>query len=322
MPDIPNKGRILRLLQYLYLNTDEEHAATTQDLIDALAETGFKANRKTVKDDIDVMNNMGSDIVINVSSGNSFFLRDRTFELPELKLLIDAVSSSRFISAEKSQQLIDKITTLASVNQRDQLIQRIYTKDRIKPTGSKIYYVVDQLSVAIQEGKQIQFKYTEYNADKQKVYRNDGEVYINSPYGLFWSDDFYYLIGHSEKRKKVVTFRVDRIEGLTILDAPIIPEPDDFEITDFVRKVFEMYDGQETEVELICDNCLMKNVIDRFGEDIKTEKISEIQFRAFVPVSASKTFYSWVFTFAGQMKIAGPETIKNEYMEMLKKAME
>lgn len=89
-----------------------------------------------------------------------------------------------------------------------------------------------------------------------------------------------------------------------------------------MRKVFEMYDGQETEVELICDNCLMKNVIDRFGEDIKTEKISEIQFRAFVPVSASKTFYSWVFTFAGQMKIAGPETIKNEYMEMLKKAME
>ena len=203
MPDIPNKGRILRLLQYLYLNTDEEHAATTQDLIDALAETGFKANRKTVKDDIDVMNNMGYDIVINVSSGNSFFLGDRTFELPELKLLIDAVSSSRFISAEKSQQLIDKITTLASVNQRDQLIQRIYTKDRIKPTGSKIYYVVDQLSVAIQEGKQIQFKYTEYNADKQKVYRNDGEVYINSPYGLFWSDDFYYLIGYSEKRKKL-----------------------------------------------------------------------------------------------------------------------
>lgn len=146
MPDILNKGRILRLLQYLYLNTDEEHAATTQDLIDALAETGFKANRKTVKDDIDVMNNMGYDIVINVSSGNSFFLGDRTFELPELKLLIDAVSSSRFISAEKSQQLIDKITTLASVNQRNQLIQRIYTKDRIKPTGSKIYYVVDQLS--------------------------------------------------------------------------------------------------------------------------------------------------------------------------------
>ena len=169
MPDIPNKGRILCLLQYLYLKTDEEHAATTQDLIDALAETGFKANRKTVKDDIDVMNNMGYDIVINVSSGNSFFLGDRTFELPELKLLIDAVSSSRFISAEKSQQLIDKITTLASVNQRDQLIQRIYTKDRIKPTGSKIYYVVDQLSVAIQEGKQIQFKYIEYNADKQKV---------------------------------------------------------------------------------------------------------------------------------------------------------
>ena len=132
MPDIPNKGRILRLLQYLYLNTDEEHAASTQDLIDALAETGFKANRKTVKDDIDVMNNMGYDIVINVSSVNSFFLGDRTFELPELKLLIDAVSSSRFISAEKSQQLIDKITTLASVNQRDQLIQRIYTKDRIK----------------------------------------------------------------------------------------------------------------------------------------------------------------------------------------------
>ena len=179
MPDIPNKGRILRLLQYLYLNTDEEHAASTQDLIDALAETGFKANRKTVKDDIDVMNNMGYDIVINVSSGNSFFLGDRTFELPELKLLIDAVSSSRFITKKKSKELIRKITALASETQSSELDRHIVATGRAKTDNTQIYYIVDTISDAISQKKKIKFKYMEYNGKKEKIFRHDGEVYTS-----------------------------------------------------------------------------------------------------------------------------------------------
>lgn len=133
-------------------------------------------DRKTVGADLRVMADMGYDIIINISSGNSYFLGDRTFELPELKLLIDAVSSSRFISVEKSQELIDKIATLASVHQKELLTRRIYTKDRVKPAGSKLYYVIDTLAQAIESGKQVSFKYLEYNADKEKVYRHNDNV--------------------------------------------------------------------------------------------------------------------------------------------------
>lgn len=313
------KGRLLALREYLYKYTDEQHMVSTQELIDEMTRQGYPGNRKTIKDDIDVLNKFGMDIITNVSRGNSFYVGSREFELAELKLLVDAVSSSRFISAARSEQLIGKLTEMTSVYEKTQITPRIYTDERIKANNPSLYYVIDMLIQAVQEKKKVRFQYGEYDADKNKVLRNDGEIYINSPYGCLWSDDFYYLIGYSEKRKKVVTFRVDRIIELEIMDEAIVTEPTGFNMADYAKTVIEMYDGEPQEVELLCDNELMKSVIDKFGEGIKTERVSDAQFKATVNVSTSKTFYAWCFRFAGQMKIVGPENVREEYCEMAKK---
>lgn len=316
------KGRLLALREYLYKYTDEQHPVSTQELIDEMTRQGYPGNRKTIKDDIDVLNKFGMDIITNVSRGNSFYMASREFEIPELKLLVDAVSSSRFISAAKSEQLIGKLSAMASEYEKEQITPRIFTDDRIKANNPHLYYVVDMLIQAVQNRKQVRFQYTEYDADKNKILRNNGEIYTNSPYGCLWCDDFYYMLGYSEKHGKVVTFRVDRIVDLEILDADIIPEPAEFNMTEYAKTVIEMYDGEPQVVELLCDNEIMKNVIDKFGENIQTERVSEEQFKATVDVCTSKTFYAWCFRFAGQMKILSPENVRNTYAEMAKKIIE
>lgn len=310
------KGRLLALRDYLYKYTDEQHPVSTQELIDEMTRQGYPGNRKTIKDDIDVLNKFGMDIITNVSRGNSFYMASREFEIPELKLLVDAVSSSRFISAARSEQLIGKLTAMASEYEKEQITPRIFTGDRIKANNPHLYYVVDMLIQAVQNKKKVRFQYGEFDADKRKILRNDGEIYINSPYGCLWNDDFYYLVGYSEKRKKVVTFRVDRIVDLEIMNEDIIPEPADFNMADYAQIVIEMFDGEPQEVELLCDNELMKSVIDKFGENIKTERVSDEQFKAMVNVSTSKTFYAWCFRFAGQMKILKPNNVREEYKRL------
>ena len=316
------KGRLLALRDYLYKYTDEQHPVSTQDLIYEMARQGYPGNRKTIKDDIDVLNKFGMDIITNVSRGNSFYLASREFEIPELKLLVDAVSSSRFISAARSEQLIGKLSAMASEYEKERIAPRIFTSDRIKANNPHLYYVVDMLIQAVQNKKKVRFQYGEFDADKRKILRNDGEIYINSPYGCLWNDDFYYLVGYSDKHDKVVTFRVDRIIDLEIMDEDIVPEPADFDMSDYARIVIEMFDGEPQEVELLCDNELMKSVIDKFGENIKTERVSDEQFKATVNVSTSKTFYAWCFRFAGQMKIVGPKMVKEEYREMAMKVID
>ena len=316
------KGRLLALRDYLYRYTDEQHPASTQELIDEMTRQGYPGNRKTIKDDIDVLNKFGVDIITNISRGNSFYMASREFEIPELKLLVDAVSSSRFISAARSEQLIGKLSAMASEYEKEQIVPRIFTDDRIKSNNPHLYYVVDMLILAVRNKKKVRFQYGEFDVDKRKVLRNDGEIYVNSPYGCLWSDDFYYLIGYSEKREKVVTFRVDRIVDLEIMNEDIVPEPVGFNMSEYARTVIEMFDGKLQEVELLCDKELMKSVIDKFGENINTVRVSEEQFKAIVTVSTSKTFYAWCFRFAGQMRIISPAHVVNEYKKMAQKILD
>ena len=211
---------------------------------------------------------------------------------------------------------------MASVYQQEQIAPRIYTADRIKTDNTQLYYIVDKLIEAVQEKKKVRFQYQEYDADKNKVLRNNGELYVNSPYGCLWNDDYYYLIGYSDKHCKVVTFRIDRIIDLELIEENAVPEPESFTIADYVKKSIEMYDGEEQQVELLCDNEVMKSVVDRFGEAIQTEKVSESKFKATITVSASKTFYAWTFRFAGQIQIVSPVKMRAEYMEMARKIIE
>lgn len=318
-----SKGRILFLLELLRRETDEEHPLSTQEILGQVRAAGYSANRKTVRDDIDLLTGMGTDIIpVKTGHSNSFFIGAREFELAEVKLLIDAVSSARFIGPGKSGELIRRLSGLVSRHQAEGLGRRIYTNGRIKADNPSIYYTVDQIFCAIDGNRKVSFQYTEFDADRKKILRNNGERYTNSPYALEWNEDYYYLIGYSEKRERVLTFRVDRITKLRILKSERIPEPEGFSVADFMKKVFEMYDGEETEVTLLCENAVMKYLIDRFGEDIETERVSEDRFQAKVRVSASRTFYGWVFGFAGQIRITGPERARVEYEDMARVALE
>ena len=317
------KPRILYLLRILEQYTDEEHPLTTKQLIDKLQdEYSISAHRTTLTKDIAALQEYGVDIVTVHSTQCKYFIGSRKFELPELKLLIDAVESSRFITAKKSESLIRKIHTLTSQGQVSKLRRNNYVVDRIKPDNEQIYYIVDTINDAINEGKQISFQYYDYSGLKKKVLKNKGEIYKLSPYKLIWSGDYYYVIGYSEKKGKVINFRVDRIAAApTILSENAIPVPKDFDLENFTKEVFFMFSGDEVEVDLQCDNSLMKTMIDRFGENVKTLAYDMTSFRLITEVSVSPTFFGWVFGFDGKVKILGPKNVKEQYYKMISEAM-
>lgn len=311
--------RILYLMKVLVERTDEEHPLTTNQLIDILnCEYGIPAHRTTISKEIADLQEYGLDIVVVRSTQSKFFVGSRRFELPELKLLIDAVESSKFITARKSEALIKKIHTLTSSGQASMLKRNNYVTDRIKPDNESIYYIVDTINDAINHGKKISFQYYDYVKLKEKVLKHNGEVYTISPYKLLWSGDYYYVIGYSDKHSRVVNFRVDRIAATPeILEIPAIPMSEEFDLANFTKEVFFMFSGKEVEVELRCDNGLMKTMIDRFGEDVTVLAYDEGSFRLRTEISTSPTFFGWVFGFGGKVQILGPESVKEQYKQMV-----
>ena len=311
------KKRLLLILELLYKTTDESHPVSTVDITNYLDEKGFQIDRKTLRSDLRLLISMGYDIVVVKSSPNRYFWGERTFEIPELKMLLDAVSSARFISEKKSKQLTKKIMSLAGMQQREQLKRHVRAIGKTKADNKGLYYIIDTITEAINWKKKISFQYMEYNGRKEKILRNDGEVYILSPYVLYWNEDYYYVLGYSDKREQVTAFRIDRMKTPTIMDDDAMPKPDDFDVSAYSNKVFQMFSGEETTVELECDTSLMKYVIDRFGLDVETEELSEEKFLAKVPVDLSPTFYGWVFQFGGGIRVIGPEEAVDAYKEMV-----
>ena len=319
-----SKPRILYLQKILLERTDEENMLSTTQLINILNdEYGISAHRTTITKDIAALQEFGMDIVVIHSTQSKYFVASRKFELPELKLLIDAVESSKFITSKKSDALIEKIHTMTSAGQVAKLRRNNYVVNRIKPDNEQIYYIIDTINEAINSGKQISFQYYDYTGLKKKVLKNKGEVYKLSPYKLIWCGDYYYVLGYSEKQRKVINFRVDRIAlRPDILANDIIPMPDDFDIENFTKEVFFMFSGEKVLVDLRCDNSLMKTMVDRFGEDVTTLAYDMTSFRVQTEVSASPTFFGWVFGFNGKVQILAPESVKEQYRQMIAKADE
>lgn len=318
------KARLLYVLKLLEQYSDEDHPLTTSDLISMLSEQyGISTHRITLKTDIETLQSYGIDIEVISSSQNKYYIANRQFEIPELKLLIDAVESSKFITEKKSEVLVSKLISLASEHQAKQLKRNLCTTDRIKPDNEMIYYIVDSINEAINIGKKISFLYFEYNVKKEKKLKNDRKPYIVSPFSLVWNGDFYYVVGYSEKHKDIGVFRVDRIyKAPTVLKDDAMPKPKNFNIADYTRSVFQMYGSEACEVTLRCDNSLMKYIIERFGEDVHTTAYDMTSFRAIVDVELSPTFFSWIFTFGGKVQILTPDHAKTQYYEMLKTALE
>lgn len=319
---MPNyKSRSLYILKYLWQNTDSEHYATTGDILTHLKENGISCDRKTIPGEIAKLCDIGIDIEEERSRENRYSLSSHIFTLPEIKLLIDAVQSSKFITAKKSTELADKLSRMASVHQSEELKRNIYISDRVKPLNEQVYYLVDSINTAINRRKQISFRYFQYNQHREEVPKNGGKRYIFSPYYLIWNEDRYYAVGYSEKHDKITTFRVDRMKEVNILSSDAVEMPSDFVLTDFTRRVFDMFDGAEEKVTLLCKNDMMNYIVDKFGDEVETSPVDKDFFEATADISVSQTFFAWVFQFNGDIKITSPSDVVLRYREMLQNAL-
>ena len=262
---------LLLLWQYLHQHTDEQHPVSVTDILAFWQQHGIQAGRKSVYTDIELLQNAGMDIVCVKSSQNKYFVGQRLFELPELKLLVDSVQSSKFITHKKTASLIKKIETLASVHSAQLLHRQVFVKNRIKTMNESIYYNVDEIHNGISNNRKIRFLYFEYNVAKERQYRHGGAYYVVSPFAMTWDDENYYLVAYDSKAGIIKHYRVDKMEKISTLDE----ERDGQEVYQaldmavYTRKVFGMFTGDETKVQMRFENHLVGTVLDRLGSEVK-----------------------------------------------------
>ena len=316
MSKSPNqKLKLLYLLKILMEKTDAEHTLTVPEMIKELKKYNINAERKSIYDDIEALKTFGVDILCRKSKTYDYYIASRTFQLAELKLLADAVASSKFITEKKSKQLIKKIGSLTSSHEAKQLTRQIYVAGRVKTMNEKIYYNVDIIHQAISSNKQISFKYFEYTIDKKKHYRNDGNLYTASPYALTWDDENYYMISYYEKYESITHFRVDKMENIEILE--LKSHNEEINIAEYTKKIFSMYGGEEETVRIQFDNSLLGVVIDRFGKDTVTYKVNDNNFMAILTVELSPPFWGWIFQFGNKVRIVSPENVKDMFVKYI-----
>lgn len=320
-----SKLRLLYIMKALQECSDEEHVLSAEELKRILSGYGFTADRKTIYSDMETLEAFGLDIVtVKGGAKAGYYIGSRDFELPELKLLVDAVQVSRFITAKKSEELIRKIEKLASAAEAKQLQRNVYIFNRLKAGNETIYYNVDRVHSAILENRQIRFQYTEWNMEKELVLKKDGHAYQISPWTLMWSDENYYLIGYEAESGRIKHYRVDKMRNVEeVADSRQGKETfDGFDLSDFARKTFRMYGGKDEKVTLVCHTQLVGVILDRFGKDTILAPIDEAHFKVVVPVALSPQFFGWLTALGKGIVIEGPENIRQAYKAFLAEVME
>ena len=319
------KLKILYLMKILMERTDENHSITMPEIISALEAYGISAERKSIYSDIESLRTYGLDIV-GEAEGKTFYYRvvDRTFELAELKLLVDSVQSAKFITEKKSNELIKKIESLSSRYEAQQLQRQVYTSNRIKTLNESIYYNVDLLYDAINENSQIRFHYFQWNADKKMELRKDGAYYVVSPWGLSWDDENYYMVAFDAAANKIKHYRVDKMLHIELIGEEREGKNhfDKFDMALYAKKMFGMFAGEEESVKIECHNRLAGVMIDRFGKDITMIKKDSEHFIVNVKVAVSKQFLAWVMALGSDAKIIGPDWVVQQVKDELKRLYE
>ena len=313
------QNRTLLILKYLWETSDEENTVSLADISEFLTESGIPSpDSRTLKKDIAQLIELGIDIVHDRRVQNQYHIATRHFDSPELKLLIDAVQSSRFITSKKSKELIEKLSVFAGPHQTELLQRELYVDRRAKANNENIYLIVDRIHTAISEQKKVIFQYFDYAPDKTKILRHDGQVYTVSPYALIWNNDTYYLIGFHERRNQTTKFRVDRITNLEAISERAADKPENFNVSEFFTQEFSMLGGKPCQVELLCENALMGNIIDRFGEQVHTEVVDGRHFKVITTGDLSNNFYGWVFASAGKIRILAPQEVIAGFETLMK----
>ena len=322
--DTDAKLRPIYLINILKERTDEDHYLTTSQLCSILKnEYGIETHRTTIKSDIEMLQQAGIGIQAVRSTQNQYNFIEREFDIAELKLLIDAVQSAKFMTKTKSDQLVTKLTVLAGINKARELKRNLIVDGRNKMENEQILMIVDAINDAINQRRKIRFQKVEYNVKKEHVLHHGGEVYTFSPYSLVWDGDFYYVVGYSDKYQSVGSHRVDRIyQRPEILSEAAAPAPLGFDVSKYIHTTFRMYNAPRREVELVCDNGVMDAIIDRFGPDVETYACDQQNFRVIAEIAVGNVFFNWIFGFGGKVWIKAPEDVKEQYRKQVIQAAE
>ena len=313
MPKSPNqKLKLPVLLRFLQRQSDEKHPVTVQQMIEELARFDISAERKSLYDDLEALRAFGADIISVRGKNPGYYLGQRDFELAELKLLVDSIQSSKFVTQRKTLALIRKLEGLCSVHDAQLLERQVYVRGRVKSMNESVYYNVDAVSDAISRDRMIRFRYFEFTVSGERRYRRGGACYQLSPYALIWDDENYYLLAWDSREEKLKHYRVDKMAQITALEEPREGK-EAFQAVDmssYSQKVFGMFTGETHAVRLRFARHLAGAVIDRFGKDVMLVPDGEEHFTVTVEAVVSPQFYAWVFGFGTEAEILSPASVR------------
>lgn len=312
------KIKLLKLLEMLRQNTDEQHPMSTSSIISSLAEMEITCDRRTLAQDIATLSNLGYEIMTTtVGHEKAYYVEDRNFSIPELKILIDAVQASSFITEKKSEELINKIASLAGSHRAEVLKRNMVCFNTRKHSNERIFYNVNDLEDAILRQKKVLFRYFDLNENGERVYRRDGHRYVVEPIALVFNEDNYYLTCYSSRHDSTSNYRIDRMDSVEVIDedccekAIVLRD----QVATYTEQAFKMFGGQLEDIVLEFDRGLIGVVYDKFGESVKMMPSGENKIIATVKVMISPTFWGWLFQFGNQMKIISPSSAVSMYAE-------
>ncbi len=313
------KQKLLWIAKFLLRQTDEDHGMTCNDLIEALSREGISAERKSIYGDIQTLRDFGLRIEMDKVGGNTYYrILDRQFELPELKLLVDAVQSAKFLTEKKSRSLIEKLSGLVSTNQATSLRREVYVSDGLRPANEQVYYTVDAIHSAMAENVKVSFLYFEYNEKKEKIYRHEKARYTVSPWGLIWSNGNYYLVGYDSEFGGMKHYRIDKMEHPALTDQPRDGREagETLDLSSYAKTMFDMFHGENTLVTMRVENRFAGVILDRFGHEPTFFPDGDGHFTVSVRVSASPQFLGWIMSFGRGIVITAPQQVVDAYRRL------
>ena len=312
MSAIRNKQRLIHLYRFLMENTDEEHQATTNELVEFLRQEDANVSRKTVRDDLDVLIEEGIDIIVTKSFYNSYFVGSRKFEVPEIKLLADCVAANRTISREKKEEIIRKLLSMLSVHQAEKIEKILHFENGASSVSEQLYYTIDKISDAISDNRKISFFYCN---PMMKGSKTETKSTVITPAVIRSSNNHFYICGYCKENGKMDVYRLDRMLRTEVLKEKGDPLPGRMKVDRFLNSLFDMETGEMTDVTLECRDEIAEVIRERFGQRAEIWRSTQESFYIKVPVSVSQAFYGWIFRFGGMVRIVSPASVREAYLK-------
>lgn len=315
------KFKFTYLMKIMQAKTDDEHGLTMSQIMEELEKYGVTAERKSIYADFSDMEKFGIEIIKETVGRDTFYhVGSREFELAEIKLLIDAIQSSKFITQTKSRELIKKVKGFVSEYQAKQLQRQVYINDRVKTMNESVYYNVDDIHTAIGQNKKIRFKYYKWDINKKLVPRHNGEWFVASPWALTWDDENYYMVAFNDWDGKIKHYRVDKMMRISVEEEKRNGKEafKNFDMAAYSKATFGMYQGNKTRVKIEFANYMCGVFIDRFGKDITFHPVDDDRSALMVDVNVSPQFFGWIFSLGRDVKVTGPDEIVEEIKKYAK----